>query len=68
VAFVYMGMSAFDQLGRLVASNINNHLTTAYDPSQTYSYSRITSVLSMASNASHKVCKCERLVIYVSQV
>jgi hypothetical protein len=36
VAFVYMGMSAFDQLGRLVASNINNNLTTAYDPTQTF--------------------------------
>jgi hypothetical protein len=36
VAFVFMGMSAFDQLGRLVASNINNHLMTGNDPKQTY--------------------------------
>jgi flagellar motor component MotA len=32
----FAGMSAFDQLGRLAASNINNLLTTGVDPSRTY--------------------------------
>jgi hypothetical protein len=36
VAFVFMGMSAFDQLGRLAAANINNHLTATSDPKRTY--------------------------------
>jgi hypothetical protein len=43
VAFVFVGlvgtfagMSAFDQLGRLAASNINNQLTTGNDPTKTF--------------------------------
>jgi hypothetical protein len=50
VAFAFMGMvgtfagmSAFDQLRRLAASNINNHLMTGVDPKRKYSVSRCMS-------------------------
>jgi hypothetical protein len=49
VAFIFMGlvgtfagMSAFEQLGRLAAANINNHLTTKNDPNRKYKISAWT--------------------------